>query len=663
MEEKINVISCSPLLIKEMDYLKDTKIRTLISGGDVLKSEYFENLKDTEIGVYNTYGPTEATVCATYFKVDFNTAYTSIPIGTPIANSQVFILNGDVLCGIGMPGELCIAGSGVARGYLNRPELTAERFVQNPIGEGRMYRTGDLARWLPDGNIEYLGRIDEQVKIRGFRVELGEIESRLLEISGVKDCAVISRTDVSGEKAIYAYVVSDEEINVSLIRDKLSRNLPEYMIPAYLMQIDSIPMTRNGKLDKRALPEIEAKTGNEYVAPRNETEEIICKIFGEILNVENVSIKDSFFALGGHSLRATRLVNEIEADTGTRIALKDVFSNPTPEKLAELVTEAPSAEYVPIPRAEEKEYYPMSSAQKRTYLICQMDPNSIAYNMPDNMRLTSEVRPEDLKEALQQMINRHEILRTQFLMVDGEPVQKILEHVEADFEYVMDTDTEDGKLMSDFVRPFDLSKAPLVRVQLIDRGEYHLLNIDMHHIVGDGMSSATFTRELTALYNGEKLEPLTHQFKDYSEWMRGRDLSSQAAYWKSQFEDEIPVLDMPLDFTRPQEQSHSGSTVYEMTGNTLGEKIKALASQTGTTEFMVLMSAAMILLGKYSRQEDIVIGTPISGRTHKDTEGMLGMFINTLAMRGKPEGKKTYLEFLSEMKETCLKAYENQEYP
>jgi len=661
--EKINIISCSPLLIKEMDYLKDSEMKTLISGGDVLKKEYFESLKGTGIEVYNTYGPTEATVCATYYKVNYEDENTNIPIGTPIDNSQVYILNGDVMCGIGVPGELCIAGAGVARGYLNRPELTEEKFVKNPYGEGRMYRTGDLARWLPGGNIEYLGRIDEQVKIRGFRVELGEIESRIREIENVKDCAVIAKEDASGDKAIYAYVVGDTEISTSMVRDELSKNLPDYMIPSYLMQIESIPMNRSGKLDKRALPEIEAKTGNEYVAPRNETEEIICNIFSEILSVEKVSIKDSFFALGGHSLRATRLVNMIEAETGKRIALKDVFSNPTPERLTELVTGAPAEEYVPIPKAEKKEYYPMSSAQKRTYLICQMDPKGILYNMPENMHLTGEVRPEDLKKALQQLIDRHEILRTQFLMVDGEPMQKILDHVDADFEYVTDTETPEEELIANFVRPFDLGKVPLVRVRLVNRGEYHLLNIDMHHIVSDGMSADVFTRELNALYNDETLEPLTHQFKDYSEWMRTRDLSSQAEYWKSQFEDEIPVLDMPLDFTRPQEQSYSGSTVFELTGIELGEKIKKLAAETGTTEFMILLSATMILLGKYSRQEDIVIGTPISGRTHKDTENMLGMFVNTLAMRGRPEGKKTYLEFLSEIKETCLKAYENQEYP
>ena len=584
-----------------------------------------------------------------------------IPIGKPISNTQIYILNDEKLCGIGVPGELCIAGEGLARGYLNRPELTAEKFVKNPFGEGRMYRSGDLARWLSDGNIEYLGRIDEQVKIRGFRIELGEIETRIREIEKIKDCAVISRTDNAGDKAIYAYYTSDSEVGVSKIRDTLSESLPEYMVPAYMMQVESIPVTRNGKLDKRALPEIEVKAIHEYIAPRNEIEEKICAIFGEILNAEQVGIKDSFFELGGHSLRATRLVNRIEAETGTRIALKDVFSHPTVEQLA-VFAEKKTEGYVPIPKAEEKEYYPMSSAQKRTYLIQQMNKESVAYNMPQNIMLTGEVRPDDLRSALQAMTDRHEILRTRFLMVDGEPVQKILDHVEADFEYITSNEP-DEQLMKEFLRPFDLESGKNVRLKLVDKGEYHLMMFDMHHIVSDGMSVNTFTNEFMALYNGEKLEPLTHQFKDYSEWMRTRDLSSQAEYWKSQFEDEIPVLDMPTDYMRPQEQSYSGAITSTKLNEELSKRIKELVNQTSATEYMVFLAAVMVMLSKYSRQEDIVIGSPISGRTHKDTENMLGMFVNTLAMRGKPEHDKTFTEFLKEIKETCLKAYENQEYP
>ena len=637
------------------------KVKTIVFGGETFTEYTLQNVYKAfgkDIIIYNEYGPTEATVFTTAAQIREGK---EISIGTPVSNSKIYIVNGNEMCGIGIPGELCVAGEGLARGYLNRPELTEEKFVKNPFGEGRMYRTGDLAKWLPDGNIEYLGRIDEQVKIRGFRIELGEIENRIREIENIKECAVIAKADSVGDKALYAYYTSNEEVNVADVRDKLSESLPEYMIPSYMMQIESIPVTKNGKLDKRALPDIEVKVTREYVAPRNETEEKICAIFSEILNVEKVGIKDSFFELGGHSLRATRLVNRIEAETGTRIALKDVFSHPTVEQLA-VLAEAEAEEYIPIPKAEEKEYYPLSSGQKRIYLIQQMQPEAVTYNMPGNMKLTGKVQPEVLKESLQEMTDRHEILRTQFLMIDGEPMQKILPHIEADFEYIV-TDENDEKLKEDFVKPFDLTSGRLVRIKLVNKGEYQLMLIDMHHIIGDGMSINTFTTELLILCNGGKLAPLTYQFKDYSEWMRTRDLSSQAEYWKSQFDDEIPVLDMPTDFPRPQEQSGAGATLRTQLDKDFSLAIKNVMKKQGVTDYMLFLAALMVTLSKYSRQEDIVIGSPISARTHKDTEKMLGMFINTLAMRGKPERSKTFSKFLEEIKEICLKAYENQDYP
>ncbi|MEE1281872.1 MAG: amino acid adenylation domain-containing protein, partial [Acutalibacteraceae bacterium] len=641
-------------------------IEHIFASGEALPKETVHKMyeilgKHKNLLLSNFYGPTEASIDVTYF--DCSADDKIVPIGKPIYNTGIYILDGLKLCGVGVPGELCIAGTGLARGYLNKPELTAEKFIDNPYAEGKLYRSGDLARWMPDGNIEYLGRIDEQVKIRGFRIELGEIESRIKKIEEIKDSAVIVRSDKGGDKAIYAYYTSDVEVNAIDIRKKLSENLPEYMVPSYMMQIEAIPVTKNGKLDKRALPEIESRTTREYVAPRTESEKVICEIFGEILAVEKVGINDGFFELGGHSLRATRLVNNIEARLGVKIALKDVFSHTTPEQLARIADGSTGEEYVPIPKAEEKEYYPMSSAQKRTYLIQQMDPDAITYNMPQSMKLEGEVYPEKLKSALQKMTDRHEILRTSFLTIDGECLQKILPSIEADFEYVSESTKSDEEIYNEFVRPFDLDNGQTVRIKLVNKGEYHLLLIDMHHIVSDGMSVATFTEEFIALYNDQHLEPLTHQFKDYSEWMRTRDLSSQKEYWVNEFSDEIPVLDMPLDYTRPQIQSSKGSNIQKVIDKSITDSINALSQKTGATPYMIFLSAMMIMLSKYSRQEDIVVGSPISGRTHKDTEKMLGMFVNTLAMRGKPEGNKKYSDFLEEIKSSCLKAYENQEYP
>jgi len=381
------------------------------------------------------------------------------------------------------------------------------------------------------------------------------------------------------------------------------------------------------------------------------------------LGVHQVGVKDSFFELGGHSLRAARLVNRIEAETGVRITLKEVFSNPTIEALAVLVVEAEGIEYKEIPKAKAKEYYGMSSAQKRIYLIQQMDPEALTYNMPQSLKLTGEVCPEGIESALQELVNRHEILRTAFMMIDGEAVQHIHERVEVDYEYVSEVQEGEEEWITEFVKPFDLGKASQLRAKVINMGTYHLLMIDMHHIISDGMSMTTFIHEFTELYNGKTLEGLTHQFKDYSEWMRGRDLSHQRDYWVGEFSDEIPVLDLPLDYVRPKEQSFEGAMIGVETGKELGGKIKALAKQTGSTEYMVFLASAMVLLGNYANQEDVVIGSPISGRTHQDTEHMLGMFVNTLVMRGQPERNKSFERLLEEVKTSSLKGYENQEYP
>ena len=640
------------------------KLKYLLIGGEKLEAETVNRLsKITKAVLQNVYGPSETTVWSSSKVIDPENISANISIGRPISNTGIYIMNGSLLCAVGVPGELCITGDGLARGYLNRPELTEEKFVVNPFGAGKMYKTGDLARWLPDGNIEYLGRIDEQVKIRGFRIELGEIENQLRRIEAVKDCAVIARADQSGEKAIHAYIVSDNEISMSDIRDRLMKVLPEYMIPSYLMQLEKIPVTVSGKLDKRALPEIEAGSEKGYMAPKNETEKLICGIFSELTGVKKVGSNDDFFEIGGHSLRATKLINRIEAETGSTLSLKDIFQYKTPALIAEFIESSEKEEYKPIPYAKEKEYYPMSSTQKRTYLLCQIDGENLAYNMPVNLRLRGDIHLEAMKDAIQKMIDRHEILRTEFLVKDGELLQRIHDRVEADIEICENDTATDEELIAGFIRPFDLGTAKLVRAKLVNRGEYWLLMTDMHHIISDGMSQEIFINELTSLYNGETLPPLSKQYKDYSEWMRTNDLSAQKEFWVKEFRDEIPVLDMPLDYSRPQEQSFMGSAIRVETERKLCTDIKAFAKANDVTEYMVFLSAAMVLLSKYSRQEDIVIGSPISGRLHRDTEQMLGMFINTLAMRGRPEGSKTYAEFLMEMKEFCLKAYENQEYP
>ncbi|MEE1281411.1 MAG: amino acid adenylation domain-containing protein, partial [Acutalibacteraceae bacterium] len=662
VENGITLTSLTPKVVRELSPEKLTTLRLIDSGGEAGELPTLTSWAKLGKKVINSYGPTEATVNTTYAIVSEDTE--KLYIGKSTVHTNVYIMNGDQLCGIGIAGELCITGEGVARGYLNRPELTNEKFVDNPFGEGKLYHSGDLARWTENGDIEYLGRIDEQVKIRGFRIELGEIETRLREIENIKDCTVIARIDEGGDQALYAYFTSDIQIDIAEIRDELSISLPEYMIPSYMMQISEIAVTKNGKIDKKALPKITTKIKREYVAPKTETEIIVCDIFCEILGAEKVSVNDRFFEIGGHSLRATRLVNSIKSRLGVKIALKDVFTYSTPSQIAKMIDEkSGDKEYTPIPKAKEKEYYPMSSVQKRTYFIQQMEPEEITYNMSKCMKLVGKVDSEKLKNVLQELVDRHEILRTAFLNINGEFVQKILPSVEADYEYISESTKSDEEIYNEFVRPFDLSKAKNIRLRLVNRNDYSLLMVDMHHIVSDGMSEKTLTYELITLYNDGQLEPLTHQFKDYSEWMETRDLSSQREYWINEFSDDIPVLDMSYDYPRPQIQSNKGKTISYNLGKELYESVNMLVNKTGATAYMIFLSSLMIMLSKYSRQEDIVIGSPISGRTHADTEKMLGMFVNTLAMRGRPEGDKKYSDFLEEIKTSCLKAYENQEYP
>jgi amino acid adenylation domain-containing protein/non-ribosomal peptide synthase protein (TIGR01720 family) len=636
-------------------------LKVLTTGGSASNADIVRKARNNRRYI-NAYGPTENTVLATHWE------YTKeipgmVPIGKPINNTQIYIMNGDKLCGIGIPGELRIAGPGLARGYLNQEQLTKEKFTRNPFGKGRLYHTGDLVRWTQDGNIVYLGRIDEQVKVRGFRIELGEIESTIRNISGVKECTVITKEDSFGDHILAAYIVSDQSLDFTKIKDQLSRHLPPYMIPTYYLQIDHLPVNRSGKVDKKALPDIAVTGLRNYAAPRNETERTLCQLYEHILDVDKVGIKDSFFELGGHSLRATRLVNLIAEQTGYHIMQKDIFANPTVEKLAVKLMQTKDQGHDQIPKAEEKEFYPMSSPQKRIFIICEMDKEGILYNMPQCLKLSQDVKPDRMEYALREMIRRHEILRTEFVMVDGEPMQRIRQTEMVDFEYVENTaDTEDT-LMNQFIRPFDLSCAPLLRLKLVKREDcYHML-LDMHHMIGDGMSMINFIGEFSALYNGMTLQSPVLQYKDYSEWVRARKQTNQRDYWLQEFEDEIPVLDMPLDYIRPKVQSYHGTVAETELGSALSAKIRKMAKETGTTEYMILLSSLMILLSKYSRQDTIVIGSPISGRIHKDTEKMLGVFANTLALKGKPCKEKRYLDFLNEVKETCLNAYENQEYP
>ncbi|MCG3399240.1 non-ribosomal peptide synthetase [Staphylococcus massiliensis] len=644
-----------------------TTLQLIIASGEALKPAYVNQFNDLigkahNIDLVNLYGPTEASIEVVGYQIDHDKHYAKIPIGKPINNVKAYVLDGDNLVGTGVPGELCISGVCVTYGYMNRPKQTEEVFVKDPYSDNMMYRTGDLVKWNHKGEIEYLGRIDEQVKVRGYRIELGEIENVLRDLDHVQDVAVIAKTMDSNELSLCAYLTGSDDLNLDDIKRALLDRLPEYMVPPYMMQIDALPVTNNGKLDKRALPEIQVQS-RQYIEPRNEMETIVAKAFEDVLNIEQVSVQDNFFEIGGHSLKAISVINYIESYTGVRLPLKAIFEEATVEQLSKVIDNYRGNEAdKEIPKAEDKPYYRTSSPQKRLFVLDQMEDETTSYNMPAFFKLHGDVDIKRMEDAFKTIVSRHEILRTKFDVVDGEPVQVIQK--EAPFELEYEERTQDEDVFENFVRPFNLRQAPLLRVKLIklDDAE-HMLMFDMHHIVSDGLTLNNIIVEFSRIYQGLDLPEIKLQYKDYSEWMLDRDLSEQETYWVNQFSDNVPVLDMPYDYPRPKQQDFKGREVTATIPEYLKQQIKALTQETGTTEYMVLLSAFMTLLHKYSKQEDIVIGSPISGRTHKDTETMLGMFVNTLAMRGYPEQDKSFKTLLSEVKETALSGFEHQEYP
>ncbi len=663
-ENKITISFLPTQICEQFMKQENESLRYLLAGGDKLR--YYEGKK---YKVVNNYGPTENTVVTTSFVVDKE--YDNIPIGKPIANTQIYIINKEnKLQPIGIPGELCIAGEGIARGYLNRDELTADKFIENPFAKGqKLYKTGDLARWLPDGNVEFLGRIDNQVKIRGYRIELGEIETRILSYEGMEDAIVIAREEESGNSYLCAYISGIREFAITELREHLSKELPEYMIPTYFIQLDKLPLTANGKVDRKALPEPDGSisTGTEYVAPSNEIEEKLAGIWQEVLGLEKVGINDNFFELGGHSLKAINIAAKIHKELNVSVPLKEMFKTPTIKGLATYVESTKQSIYSRIEPVEEREYYPLSSAQKRIYTLQQFEENNISYNIPMVMTLEGELDKTKLEEAFNKLIQRHEALRTSFEVIEGEPVQVVHKEISFEIECTEADKEKAGEIATVFVKAFDLSKAPLIRVVLVKiNDKEHILMIDKHHIISDGVSMGILTKEFIELYDGKELAELRIQYKDFAVWQnelfKSGEIKKQEEYWLRAFEGEVPVLNMPTDYQRPSIQSFEGDNISFELNEELTDKLKQIARKTGSTMYMVLLSACNVLLSKYSGQEDIVIGSPIAGRPHADLQNIMGMFVNTQAMRNYPESNKTFKEFLVEVKANSLQAFENQDY-
>ncbi|MED1666477.1 non-ribosomal peptide synthetase [Brevibacillus laterosporus] len=663
----------------DLDVTSFKNMRKVLFGGEKASFYHVEKALDYlgEGRLVNGYGPTETTVFATSYTVDHTIKKLgSVPIGRPLSNTSVYIFGlDDQLQPLGAPGELCVAGESISLGYLNRVDLTAEKFVDNPLKPGeRMYRTGDLVRWLPEGVMEYMGRIDEQVKIRGHRIELGEIEAKLLEHPSIRETVLVAKQDARGHSFLGAYLVTDNFCPVTELRNYLMETLPEYMVPSYFIELDSLPLTSNGKVDKRALPEPESQALQAYAMPENETEEKLVQLFQEVMDVELVGTQDSFYELGGHSLKAMMLVSRIHKDFGVKVPLKEVFSRPTVKELAAYLTQSEEANYIEIEAAEKKTYYPVTAAQKRMYIAQQWeaDEATSSYHMPFMMEITGPLQVDKLQQILKSLVERHEALRTSFHMIDEVLMQKIhadvLWDLDIDIEPVVAVEQEIEDKMFQFLRKFDLSEASLFRAKLLRvNANQHVLLLDMHHIISDGFSYQIFFEELTKLYQGEELPPLKIQYKDYAVWQHSEEqqkrLQQQEEYWLRQFQGEIPVLELPTDYQRPVDKQFAGALfTYELSVD-ITEKLRKLAIREKTTLYTVLLTVYNVLLTKYTSQEDIIVGTPIAGRPHADLDRVFGMFVNTLAIRTTPKVDYSFLEYLSEVKETVLGAYQNPDYP
>jgi amino acid adenylation domain-containing protein len=526
-----------------------------------------------------------------------------------------------------------------------------------------------------------MGRRDQQVKVRGYRIELGEIERCLSSFTGINECTVTAVEDEKGSRYLCAYVVgvNEEKIEISELKDYLSRFLPDFMLPPYVVQMDKLPLGRTGKLDRSKLPDPRMSLPGDFAAPRDEIEEKVIDTWSDVLGIsrELIGIGANFFELGGHSLKATVLTAKIHKVLKVKVPLVEIFNRQTVRELCRYIRNAVGERFFAVDKVEEREYYALSAAQKRLYIIRQMALDSTHYNMFYMFPLLGGVDKERLENTVGKLIDRHESLRTSFHMIDDEPVQTIHETVEFEVEYFLTAkaftmrykakEREEKNSMQDVIRPFDLSKAPLLRVGVMKTGDTgHLLLVEMHHIISDGTSQGILEREFAALYAGENLAPLRLQYRDYAEWQNSNAqqaiMKKQEQYWLREFSGELPVLALPADYPRPSLQGFAGRQLRFFIDKDTAGFLKELCRQTDATPYMILLSVYNVLLAKLSGQEDIIIGTPTAGRRHADLQDIIGMFVNTLSMRNYPEGDKGFSEFLEEVKERTLDAYENQEY-
>ncbi len=681
-------------VVEEPALERCSHLRSLLFGGEAapanLLQRTFARLKTAQL--HHFYGPTESTINATSWTFTSEQQGESIPIGRPIKGVQVYLLDASMQpVPPGSIGELYIGGSGLAWGYLYRPELTAERFMPHPFSEqpgARLYRTGDRARFQPDGKLIFVGRTDSQVKMRGHRIELGEIAAVLRNHPQVREVAVQLREDRPGEQVLVAYIVPQgaEQPRADTLRTWLAAKLPDYMLPSAFVSLDLLPLTTHHKIDYRALPAPDTsrpELETLYNTPHTPVEELLVAIWSQILPIKRIGIDDDFFALGGHSLLATQVIARIRDMLQVELPLRTVFEAPTIARMAGRINQVTTSENeFSITTRASNDDLPLSFAQQRLWFLSQLEGDSSTYNMPAALRLSGALKQEALQASLNEIVQRHETLRTTFASVDGKPLQVIAPLLQLPLPLIdlagLSVEQQESEVQrmtfAEGVQPFDLLHGPLLRTTLLRlTSTEHVLLLNIHHIISDGWSLGVLVRELSTLYTAiadgqhASLPTLPVQYADFALWQRtwlqGQNLEHQLQYWREHLAGAARVLELPMDHPRPAVQTYQGARLTFQLSPELAQNILILSQREGVTLFMTLLAAFATLLLRYSGQSDIVIGTPIANRRSTELEGLIGFFANTLALRTDLAGDPSFQQLLKRVRTLCLQAYAHQDLP
>ncbi|MEH1778675.1 MAG: amino acid adenylation domain-containing protein [Nostoc sp.] len=704
--QEVTLINTVPSAIAELLRIQGipASVRIVNLAGEPLQNRLVQQIYtlDNIQKVFNLYGPTEDTTYSTFALVKKGDSI--VTIGRAIANTYCLLLDEQMqIVPTGVSGELYIGGEGLARGYLNRPELTDQRFIPNPfisepggdtkqmVKEQRLYKTGDLARYLPDGNIEYIGRIDQQVKIRGFRIELGEIETALWQHPDVQEVVVIAKEFSSSDQRLIAYVVlkpESSDTNVGNLRHFLKQKLPDYMIPSRFVQLSALPLTANGKVDRQALPApVQTLNANEkFVAPRTPIEERIAEIWSHVLGLKNIGVYDNFLALGGHSLLAFQILYRIRDIFQVELPMRHFFAAPTISEIADSIIQAQQEDrgcsVVPIQSIGRDGNLPLSFGQERLWFLNELVPNHAFYNVSEAFRLRGVLNSTILEQSLNEIINRHEILRTTYSSLKGQPIQIIhstfpIKLLVVNLQGLSPDDQESQVrqiILEEAQRPFDLVQGPLLRTTLLQlSSEEHIFLLNLHHILCDDWSLSVLFEELSTLYpafstgNPSPLSDLAIQYADFAawqrQWLQGEILDNQLAYWQQHLSGSLPILELPTDYPRPLEPRYQGSRQSVLIPKSVTDALNVLSRQEGTTLFMTLLAAFQTLLFRYTGQEDILVAAPISNRHRSELEGLIGFLLNTLVLRTNLSDSPSFRQLLGRVREVALWGYSYQDLP